>query len=68
MAGVDIFDNFGFFPTVVALARKMGKGYDEILMMEADTVYMTLLLDLEISEYEKRLHEVKKGNDNSRGT
>lgn len=64
MAGVDIFANFGFFTTVVALARKMSKSYDEILQMEADTVYMTLLLDMEIAEYEKRLHEIKRGNAN----
>lgn len=60
MAGVDVFNSFGFFPTVVSMSRKMGKGYDEVLHMEADVIYMTLLFDFESSEYEKRLFELKK--------
>lgn len=63
MAGVELFGSFGFFPTVVSMARKLGKSYDEVLAMEADTVYMTLLLDFETAEYEKRLYEIKKGTD-----
>lgn len=60
MAGVEIFNNFGFFPTMVSLARKQGMKYNEVLEMSADTVYMTLLFDFETSQYEKRLMEIKK--------
>lgn len=61
MAGVEIFNNFGFFPTMMSLSRKMGVSYDEVLEMPADVVYMTMLIDFESSEYEKRLYEVKSG-------
>lgn len=61
VAGVEIFQRFGFFPTLVNLSRKMGMKYDDVLAMEADTIYMTLLLDFETSEYEKRLMDIKQG-------
>lgn len=61
-AGVEVFGNFGFFNTVVTLSRKMSCSYEQVLNMSADEVYMTLLLDFETAEYEKRLTEVRRRN------
>ena len=63
MAGVQIFDAFGFFPTLVSLSRKMGISYEQVLQMEADVIYMTLLFDYETAQYEKRLYEIRKVNE-----
>ena len=60
IAGNEIFQSFGSFPTVVNLSRQMGQTYDFIVNMTADEVYMTLLYDFEVSQYEKRLYEIKK--------
>lgn len=60
IAGSEIFQSFGSFPTVVNLARQMGQTYDFVVNMTADEVYMTLLYDFEVSQYEKRLYELKK--------
>lgn len=59
-AGVDKLSVFGHFATIVSLARKMGQTYDYISKLPADEVYMTLLYDMEVSEYEKRLQEIHK--------
>jgi hypothetical protein len=40
----------------------MGKTYDEVLDMKADEIYMTMLLDFEQSEYQKRLMKIKERN------
>jgi hypothetical protein len=61
-AGVEVFSNFGFFNTVVTLSRKMSCTYEHILHMPADEVYMTLLLDFESAEYERRLTEIRRRN------
>lgn len=66
MAGVDRFEVFGFFNTCKFLAREMGKTYDEILMMPAVDVYMTLLHDFEIGEYKKDLKAIHDENEEFR--
>lgn len=38
----------------------MGQSYEFIATMPADEVYMTLLYDFEVSQYEKRLVEINK--------
>lgn len=60
VAGVDRLQAFGHFATIVSLARKMGQTYQYISEMPADEVYMTLLLDMEVSQYEKRLSEIHR--------
>lgn len=60
MAGVNQLSRFGFYPTMMALARKMSMKYDEVLNMSAREVYMTLLVDKETADYEKRLYDYRK--------
>jgi len=62
-AGIAIFAGFGFFPTVVSLSRQMSCNYDDVLEMSAEEIYMTLLLDFEQSEYQKRLMKIKQRNE-----
>lgn len=62
IAGVDRFEMFGFFNTCKFLSREMSKMYDEILLMPAVDVYMTLLHDFEVSEYRKDLKAVQDEN------
>lgn len=65
-AGIDRFEAFGFFNTCKFLAREMGKMYDEILLMPAVDVYMTLLHDFEVSEYKKELKMIHDENEQFR--
>lgn len=51
---------FGHFGTIVTLARKMGQTYKYISKLPADEVYMTLLYDMEVSEYQKRYAEIMR--------
>lgn len=66
LAGIDRFEAFGFFNTCKFLAREQGKMYDEILLMPAVDIYMTLLHDFEVSEYKKDLIEIQKENEQFR--
>lgn len=59
-AGVEKLQVFGHFATIVNLARKMGQPYNYIATLPADEVYMTLLFDKEVNEYEKRYSEIMK--------
>lgn len=49
---------FGHFATIVTLSRKSGQPYRYVSELPADEVYMTLLYDMEVAEYERRLREV----------
>ena len=57
-AGVEIFEGFGHFPTVVKIGRERGLTNDEVLNLSAEEVYMELLLDFERTEFEKNLHRI----------
>lgn len=59
-AGVDKLSVFGHFGTIVQLSRKMGQTYEYVSQMPADEVYMTLLYDMEVNEYEKRYSDIMK--------
>lgn len=59
-AGVDRLNTFGHFATIVSLSRKMGQTYEYVSKMPADEVYMTLLYDMEVSNYEKRYSEIQR--------
>ena len=61
-AGVEVFEGFGHFATVVKIGRERGMSNDEVLALSAEEVYMELLLDFERSEFEKNLHEIQKRN------
>lgn len=61
-AGVEVFEGFGHFTTVVKIGRERGMSNDEVLALSAEEVYMELLLDFERSEFEKNLHEIQKRN------
>lgn len=60
MAGIDELQVFGHFATYVALSRKQGQPYEYFAYKAADEVYMTLLYDMKVSEYEKRYQEIMK--------
>ena len=59
-AGVEIFEGFGHFTTVVKIGRERGLTNDEVLNLSAEEVYMELLLDFERTEFEKNLHRIYK--------
>jgi hypothetical protein len=62
-AGIETFEGFGSFPTIVNLAERFGKSYEYVTdVMTATMVYHTLLYDFERSEYGKRLQEIKERN------
>lgn len=57
-AGIEELEKFGFFATVVEMARKYSKTHDEILNMAAIEVYRTLLYDFEVSQVNKNLNRI----------
>lgn len=58
-AGVNQLDQYGFFTTLHALAKGNPLNYDELLKLPADNIYQTLVLDFELSEYNKRYNKIK---------
>lgn len=62
-AGVEIFDKYGFFSTLHSLADGDITKYELILETEADTVFMTLLYNKDKREYEERLKEIYKAQN-----
>lgn len=59
MAGVEVFNKFGAFPTIDRLAIAYGKTHDEVLEMPAEIVMTKLLYDMEKNEYQERLMKIK---------
>lgn len=59
MAGVEVFNKFGSFPTIDRLAIAYGKSHDEVLEMPAEIVMTKLLYDLEQNEYNEKLMKLK---------
>ena len=57
-AGVEDLEGFGFFGTVLKIARERGLKNDEVLNMKAIEVMDEVLYDFERSEYEKRLNKL----------
>lgn len=57
-AGVEVFEGFGHFPTVVKIGRERGLTNDEVLALSAEEVYMELLLDFERTEFETNLNRI----------
>jgi len=57
-AGVEDLEGFGFFGTVLKIARERGLKNDEVLSMKAIEVMDEVLYDFERSEYEKRLNKL----------
>lgn len=60
IAGVEQLGVFGHFSTIVSLSRKMGQTYKYIATRPADEIYMTLLYDMEVHAYEKRLADIQR--------
>lgn len=60
-AGIKRFEQFGFMAQAIELSRKMGKTYDEVLMLSAQQVYQTFLYDFEKAEYEQKLFNLRNG-------
>lgn len=56
-AGIDKLNQYGFFATLHSIAGGDPLKYDDMLNQPADTIYQTLLMDFEVSEYQKRLQE-----------
>lgn len=56
-AGIDKLNQYGFFATLHSIANGNPLHYDDMLNQPADTIYQTLLMDFEVSEYQKRLSE-----------
>lgn len=56
-AGIDKLNKYGFFATLHSIANGNPLHYDDMLNQPADTIYQTLLMDFEVSEYQKRLSE-----------
>lgn len=59
-AGIDILKSFGDFPLVLRLARSLFLTFDQVLALEAEEAFMTLLYDKEASEYQSRLRYLMK--------
>lgn len=57
-AGVEDLEGFGFFGTVLKIARERGLKNDEVLNMKSIEVMDEVLYDFERSEYEKRLNKL----------
>lgn len=53
-SGVDKLSQYGFFTTLHALCKGNPLNYDNMLDQPADNIYQTLVLDFELSEYQKR--------------
>jgi hypothetical protein len=56
-AGIDKLNQYGFFATLHAISNGNPLKYDDMLNQPADVIYQTLLMDFEVSEYQKRLQE-----------
>ena len=59
-AGVDRFEKYGFFTTLHALTKGNPIEYDKMLDVPAATIYQTLVMDFENSDYQKRLTDQMK--------
>jgi hypothetical protein len=59
-AGVEVFEGFAYFPTVIKIARERGLTNDQVLAMTAEEVYMELLLDFERSEFSSNYEKIVK--------
>ena len=57
-AGVEDLEGFGFFGTVLKIARERGLKNDEVLTMKAIEVMDEVLYDFEHSEYSKRFNRI----------
>lgn len=56
-AGIEQLNQYGFFSTLHALAKGNPIIYDDMLALQADNIYQTIVYDFEMSEYQKRLHK-----------
>lgn len=59
-AGIENFDKFGFFNVVYSLANGDVTKFDNILLLPAETIYMTLIYEKEKRKYEKELAAIYK--------
>lgn len=56
-AGIEQLNQYGFFSTLHALAKGNPIIYDDMLALQADNIYQTIVYDFEMSEYQKRLQK-----------
>ena len=61
-ADVSKFESFGFFPTVVKIARERGMHNNEVLNMTAIEVMTEILYDYAKSTYSKDLNDIQQRN------
>lgn len=59
-AGVEALEGFGHWPTVFKIGKERGMTNDQVLNMTAIEVYMQMLHEFEVSEYQKSYNELKQ--------
>ena len=66
LAGIDRFERFGIFATVLELARKGGLGStaDEVLIQPSRVVYNALLYDYYKSQFEREYTRISNELNN----
>jgi hypothetical protein len=57
-AGIEVFDKYGFFNTVYALANGDVLKFDQILETPAETIFMTLMFEKDKRKFEKNLKNI----------